>query len=358
MIKTPYTQDMMQRALEMAQKGQGFCAPNPAVGAVLVREGVIIAQGYHHGPGLPHAEVEAITACHDEDISDCDLYVTLEPCCHHGRTPPCTDLIIQKHIKHVYFGYYDPNPVVASRGQQLVRAAGIACDFVESAAINDFYQPYHFWWQHTRPYVTLKIAVTEDRRLAIDPVTGVECQRYTHQQRLQHDAMLTTINTIINDNPQFNARLIDASIKKPLYILDSQARLPLDANVLATCYPITIFHGVDADQEKISALAQKGVCCIAVPHTKNGLDLSECVNIIGADGRHSLWVEAGWRCFEGFVKNGFAERIIFYIAPQSPLKTRAFEFTYEQGQQREIEFEKMGEDVMVMLYDESVRPEG
>ena len=344
----------MQRALDMAAKGQGFCGPNPAVGAVLVRDGVIIAEGYHHGPGLPHAEVEAINACKDEDISDCELYVTLEPCCHHGRTPPCTDLIIKKRIKHVYFGYYDPNPIVAGRGQQLLQAEGIACDFVESNAINYFYQPYHFWWQHKRPYVTLKCAVTEDRRLAIDPITGRECQYYTHQQRLQHDAMLTTINTILHDDPQFNARLIDDSIKKPLYILDSNLRLPLDAKVLTTCHPITVFHCIDADKKKITALEQKGARCVAVSHSDMGLDLSVCLNTIGADGKHSLWVEAGWHCFQSFVNNGFAEQIIFYMAPKTSLKTQAFELLYEQGRQREILFEKMGEDVMITIFNSSL----
>jgi diaminohydroxyphosphoribosylaminopyrimidine deaminase/5-amino-6-(5-phosphoribosylamino)uracil reductase len=342
----------MQHALELATKGQGLCAPNPAVGAVLVRNNVVISEGFHHGPGLPHAEVEALFAVEDQDISDCELYVTLEPCCHHGRTPPCTDLIVQQKLHHVYFSYYDPNPLVAGRGQQLLREAGMACDFVENQAANDFYQPYQFWWQHKRPYVTLKCAITEARQLAIDPVTGIECQRYTQAQRIKHDALLTTIETILCDRPQFNARLIDDSIKKPLYILDSNARLPLDATVLLTCDPVTLFHADDADQQRIALLEQQGVRCVAISRLSHGLDLSACLQKIGADGKHSLWVEAGWTCVQSFLRAGFSERIIFYIAPKSALKTRAFEFIYEQGQQREITIQKAGADLIVILYNE------
>lgn len=345
------TQDFMQQALKMAKKGQGFCAPNPAVGAVLVRNGLIVSSGYHHRPGWPHAEVEVLAAFKDTDVSDCDLYVTLEPCCHHGRTPPCTDLIIQKRLKHVYFSYLDPNPIVAGRGQQVLRDAGIACDLVESDTINYFYEPYRFWWRYKRPYVTLKLAITEDRCLAIDPVTGIACQRYTHEQRLHHDALLTTISTIVHDNPWYNARLIDDTIKKPLYILDSNARLPLDANVLKSCSPVTIFHAINADKKRLVSLEQKGVCCIAVPRSPEGLDLEACLKKIGADGKHSLWVEAGWTCFQNFIKSGFSECIIFYIAPQTTLETREFQLIYEQGQNRKMYFNQAGDDVVVTLYN-------
>lgn len=337
----------MQHALKIAQKGQGFCAPNPAVGAVLVQQGVIIAEGFHQGPGLAHAEVEALAAFQDIDISDCDLYVTLEPCCHYGRTPPCTDLIIRKQLRHVYFGYFDPNPVVAGRGQQLLCEAGIACDFINYQPVHDFYKSYQFWWRHKRPYVTLKLAVTEDRRVAVDPITGKECQYYTHQQRLMHDALLTTVNTIIYDNPQYDVRLIDKTVKKPLYILDSDARLPLNARVLETCNPVIIFHAADADKGSLISLEQQGVRCMAVPRVGDGLDLSVCLEKIGADGKHSLWVEAGFTCFQGFVKSGFSEGITFYIAPHSGLKTHRYQFFYEAGHHRDIDFEVAGEDLII-----------
>lgn len=339
----------MQHALEVAKKGQGFCAPNPAVGAVLVRQGIVIAEGFHRGSGLSHAEVEVLAVCQDADISDCDLYVTLEPCCHYGRTPPCTDLIIRKQLSHVYFGYVDPNPVVSGQGQQLLREAGIACEFIASKAVHDFYKPYQFWWQYKRPYVTLKLAVTEDRRVAIGPITGKACQLYTHQQRLMHDALLATANTIIHDNPQYNARLIDAAVKKPLYVLDSDARLPLNARVLDSCAPVTVFHAGDADQKRLTLLEQKGVRCVAVPRLRDGLDLSVCLEKIGADGKHALWVEAGFGCFQSFVKSGFSEGIIFYIAPKTEGPTNSFHFIYEQGQEREIECVAMHDDMMIVL---------
>ena len=342
---------MMQQALDNAKKTQGFCAPNPAVGAVLVRNGKMIAAGYHRGPGSAHAEVDALRATEETELRDCDLYVTLEPCCHYGRTPPCTNLIIQKKLRHVYFGFLDPNPKIAGRGQQQLRDAGVLCDHINIPAIDNFYQPYQFWWQHKKPHVTLKLAITEDRCIAIAPTTGHECQQDTHHYRLTHDALLTTINTIIHDDPQFNARLMNLKIKKPLYILDSHARLALNARVLETCHPITIFHAPTADQQRLHLLTQKGIRTIAVPTCIEGLDLNVCLEHIHLDGKHTLWIEAGWTCFQSFVKNGFAERIIIYIASQHN-KTIAHPFTfyYEPGQPRDIKIELLGRDVKLMFY--------
>ena len=128
---------------------------------MIVKDDKIVGQGYHHGPGLPHAEVEAIRQA-GEQARGATLYVTLEPCCHHGKTPPCTELIIKTGIKQVYYGYRDPNPIVSGKGEQQLRAAGINCEFVEVAEINEFYRSYHHWHQTKLPWLTAKLALSLD----------------------------------------------------------------------------------------------------------------------------------------------------------------------------------------------------
>ena len=334
-------------ALEQAQQGLGQCAPNPAVGAVVVRNGRIIAHGYHHGPGLPHAEVEALQ--HLEYASDCELYVTLEPCCHRGRTPPCTDLIIAKQLKKVYFGYLDPNPVVAGQGQWLLQRAGIECEHLALAEVDSFYRSYHYWWQHQLPWVTTKLAISDRHEVAIGTLTNSACQQYTHEQRLQHDALLTTVATIIYDDPLYNARLVDATVKKPLYILDREARLPLTARILESCAPVVIFYH-QASASRIAALNEAGVECRQTSLDGSQLDPNNFLASIGADGRHSLWVEAGPTCFMSFLKQGFANEILLYIAAHNAdVKTRAFEFSYERGHERDIEFAHIDDNLLVKI---------
>lgn len=337
----------MLLALRQAQLGLGSCAPNPAVAAVVVRNGQCIAQGYHHGPGQPHAEVEALQSV--ESPSDCELYVTLEPCCHQGRTPPCTDFIISKRLKKVYFGYFDPNPAVAGRGQQLLQQAGIICEYLALPEIDLFYRPYHYWWQYQRPWVTAKLAISDQHEVAIGALTNSACQFFTHQQRLQHDALLTTVATIINDDPLYNARLIDPAIKKPLYILDREARLPLSARILQSCAPVIIFYH-QATDSRLAALVSAGVECRYTPLCGTQLDLNHCLMSIGADGRHSLWVEAGATCFSSFLRQGLAHKVLVYIAQHNmKIETQKFEFCYETGKSRQIDFIAMENDLLIVI---------
>ncbi|PHQ81448.1 MAG: riboflavin biosynthesis protein RibD [Coxiella sp. (in: Bacteria)] len=316
--------DPMRRALELAEVWQGRCAPNPAVGAVVVRDGKIIAEGAHQGPGLPHAEVMALN--HVESTDADELYVTLEPCCHQGRTPPCTDLIIDRGIKRVFFAYLDPNPEVAGRGQRRLIDAGIDCQQAPMAAVDLFYQPYKHWWHHKMPTVTLKLAITDAHSFAIDPLTGPECQRYTHQQRLQHDALLTTATTIAHDNPQMNGRLVDNTIKKPLYILDSTLRTPKTARVFDTCDPVTLLQA------------------------SNDLELKQCLKRIAEDGYHTLWIESGWKSASAFIRAGLVDKLIFYVASaQVNTNTQPFDFVYELGGPRDISIDRLGEDLLIQL---------
>ncbi len=327
----------MTLALEQAQRMQGFCSPNPAVGAVIVRNGKVLATGYHRGPGTVHAEVDVLNQV-SGTLEGCDLYITLEPCCHHGRTPPCTDLIIQRKPARVFFAAYDSNPQVASHGQQQVQAAGIVCEHLPVTAIDHFYRAYKSWWQYKRPLITAKIAITDRHEIAIDPITGPECQYYTHQQRYRHDAILTTIETVLVDNPQLNPRDIDANVKKPVYVLDSAGRLPSNSHIITTCAPVTVFYA-DAEYSRIKQLEAKGVRCIQIPlHKPHRLDLYACLDTIGHDGIQHLWVESGWTCFSAFLRLGLIDQALFYITTNVPADKRVkpIQFVYELGQAREI----------------------
>lgn len=310
----------LRKALSLAKVRRGFCAPNPAVGVVLVKEGKIIATGFHKRSGLPHAEVEAIRSA-GENAKGCDLYVTLEPCCHYGKTPPCTDLIIQSGIKSVYYGLRDPNSVVSGNGAQRLEKAGIRCFFIALPEINTFYESYHYWTEHKRPWVTAKLALSLDGKIAGlqgEPVvlTGEELKQYTFECRKKSDAILTTINTVLKDDPQLNVRLNGEEIKKTIYILDSDLRLPFTAMVHESAERIIIFHDKQADAKRKQTLIDKNIRCIEITRTKDGLDLSKILDVIGNNGIHDLWIEAGGHCFQSFLNKNLLNRALIYIAPK------------------------------------------
>ena len=310
----------LRKALSLAKIRRGFCAPNPAVGVVLAKEDKIIATGFHKRSGLPHAEVEAIRSA-GENAKGCDLYVTLEPCCHYGKTPPCTDLIIQSGIKSVYYGLRDPNSIVSGNGAQQLEKAGIRCFFIELPEINAFYESYHHWTKHKRPWATAKLALSLDGKIAGpkgEPVllTGQELKQYTFECRKKSDALLTTINTILKDDPKLNVRLDGEEIKKTIYILDSNLRLPFTAMIHESAERIIIFHEKQADKKQKKALIDKNIRCIEITRRKDGLDLSKIFDVIGNDGIHDLWIEAGGHCFESFLNNNLLNRALIYISPK------------------------------------------
>jgi diaminohydroxyphosphoribosylaminopyrimidine deaminase / 5-amino-6-(5-phosphoribosylamino)uracil reductase len=307
-------------ALKLAEQHRGFCAPNPSVGAVFVQNDSIISTGNHAGPGFAHAEVIAYQNL-SHPVDDLVLYVTLEPCCHWGRTPPCTDFIVKKGIKKVFYAFKDPNPKVAGKGERFLTDNGVYCQQISLPEINDFYESYSFWTQTQKPWVTCKLAMSLDGKIAdangnpLD-ITGEMARRYTHEWRMRSDALLTSAKTIIQDNPALNVRLSDKFIAKPLYILDSTLSLPLDAQVLTTAAKITVFHSQE-NKAKIDKLKDRKVNCHRIfPQEGGPTLLEEVTKIIGAEGVHDLWVEAGGRVFNSLIMEGLAHRSLIYIAPK------------------------------------------
>lgn len=343
----------LHQALALAEIQRGFCSPNPAVGAVIVRDNKILAKGYHRGPGHAHAEVAALQQLNAQQTAGATMYVTLEPCCHFGRTPPCTDALIASGIKRVIYGYEDPNPLVAGRGRSILNSHGIECELLAIPDINVFYQSYQYWHRTKKPFITAKIALTLDGKIAGDngqpiAITGDETNVLTHKNRKRSDAILTTVKTILSDDPQLNVRLDGAEIRKPLYILDSDLRLPSDAQVFRTASKITLFHkNTIPDTGKYESL---GARCVGIKADKEGLCLISLISIIGEDGIHDLWIEAGGKCFSAFVRNSLLQKAWIYIAPKW-LGSGMPAFEEDLGLEKtEIVWQQQGKDVLAEVY--------
>jgi len=312
-------ENFLKRALTLAQQRRGFCAPNPSVGAVLVKDGQIISEGFHESAGKNHAEVVVLNQTTNAKIST--LFLTLEPCGHHGRTPPCTDKIIESGVSKVVYAFSDPNPLVSGLGTGKLRAAGIECEQLALPEIDNFYQSYVHWTENKTPWVTAKLATSLDGKIAGPNgerinITEKEANQFTHENRLKSDAILTTAKTIAADDPLLNARNTANTVKKPLYILDSNLKTPLNAKIFESCKKVTIFY-YHLDAYRLDALQKRGAACISVVNDETGLDLTQVLNKIGEDGIHDLWVEAGGACFNAFARQGLLNKAFICIAPKT-----------------------------------------
>lgn len=314
-------QKFLLQALKLAEIRRGFCAPNPAVGAVLVKAGRVIAKGYHWASGEPHAEKMALAEVNHEAYG-ASLYVTLEPCCHWGKTAPCTELIIKSGIAEVIYGINDPNPLMNGRGVKLLQAAGVKCQQLSLPEINLFYRSYNYWLARQRPWVTAKLALSLDGKIAQAggksiAITGPDLAIYTHQCRERTDAILTTAVTLNRDNSRLNVRLQGKTVKKPVFVLDSKLTLRKDLHIYQTAAELTVFHLKSVDPAKLARLQQKGVHCVAIAAVAGRLDLQQVMAYIGAAGRHDLWVEAGGQCFEALLAAQLINTVLIYLSPKT-----------------------------------------
>lgn len=309
--------DYLLEALQLAEERRGYCAPNPSVGAIIVQNGQIIARGNHVACGMDHAEVNALKNA-TKSVLGATMYVTLEPCSHHGRTPPCTDAIISAGISRVFYGYRDPNPVVDGTGADKLNAANIPCEPIQLPQIDDFYKSYTKWVRTKQPTITAKLAISLDNIIAGPngeriAITGPDAKQQTYLHRRRSDAILTTAKTVIADDPELSVVIDNITEHKPIYIIDRRLSTPLTAKLLSRPENITLFHGKQYDS---SAFQANKIRCVPITETSDGLDLQEIVNLIGADGVHDLWLEAGGRCFNAFLNQGLAKRAFIYVAPK------------------------------------------
>lgn len=341
------------KSLNLAKQRLGFCSPNPAVGAVIVGlDGKVLSYGYHEGPGKPHAEIEALDKL-KYLATGATIYVTLEPCCHYGRTPPCTRAIIASGIKRVVYGYQDPNPIVAGQGVKQLIEAGIECEYIFLKEIEEFYESYSFWHQHKIPFVTAKIAMSLDGKIAGGnnqsiKLTGHDLDIFTHEQRRNHDAILTTATTVNCDNPRLNVRLGNETYAKPLYVLDRELKISKHSTIFSSASSVTLFHSEEVGKNKIIDFVSMGICCIPIKEVSEKLFLEDVLKKIGEDGFYSLWVEAGGKCFSSFIKENLLQKILIYISPKLLGKgVPAFDGSILLGKSNEIvEWKQYGHDML------------
>ncbi|MCR4842858.1 MAG: bifunctional diaminohydroxyphosphoribosylaminopyrimidine deaminase/5-amino-6-(5-phosphoribosylamino)uracil reductase RibD [Eubacterium sp.] len=312
----------MRRALELAARGMGHTNPNPMVGAVIVRDGKIIGEGYHEKCGEGHAEVNAFAHC-TEDPEGADMYVTLEPCSHYGKTPPCADLIVSKKIKNVYVGALDPNPKVSGRGIKKIRDAGIHVESgilaQESIDLNEVFMKYIV---NKDPFVALKWAMTLDGKIATCTgesqwISSEESRAHSQTLRARYAAILAGVGTVIADNPRLTCRLEGEN--SPLrIILDTSFRVPEDSLVFTeqdVAKTIVAVGGV-TDTEKKARLEEKGVEIFEAGTDASGVvDIKCLLAELGQRQIDSVLVEGGGGVEGSFVSQGLADRVYAYIAP-------------------------------------------
>ena len=314
-------EQFMRAALLEAKKGCGFVNPNPMVGAVIVKDGAIIGRGYHRKYGGPHAERIALASCYPAPPGS-TLYVTLEPCCHYGKTPPCTEAILESGIPTVVIGTPDPNRLVAGKGIKILRDAGIEviCGVLaeECRELNEVFFHYIIKKQ---PFVVMKYAMTADGKIATVSgkskwITGEAAREHVHRSRHRYAGIMVGIGTVLADDPLLTCRL--PGCRNPVRILcDSDLRIPLGSKIVQTAREVETLIATAAPQnEKSEALRRKGVR-ILPSATKNGrVDLSALLAELGERGIDSILIEGGAELQGNALECGIVNKLQVYIAPK------------------------------------------
>ncbi len=314
----------MNKALDLALQGRGYTSPNPLVGAVVVKNGVVVGQGFHEAVGQNHAEVNALNDAGEAAIG-ATLYVNLEPCNHFGRTPPCTQRILQAGVKRVVAAMQDPNPDVKGGGNDYLRSYGIeVTEGVGEKRARKINEAFIKYIQTQRPFVTLKCAATLDGRIAARTgdakwITGERSREYVHHLRHAADAILVGIGTVKADNPSLTTRLKDIRAKDPLrVILDTKLSIDTNAKVLQLKSDAStiIVAGDSVSATKKKRIEQQGVQVISVTLKDEKIDLNALTERLGSMGVTSLLIEGGSRVIASAMSAGVVDKINFFFAPK------------------------------------------
>ena len=355
----------MKRALTLARKGIGKTSPNPAVGCVIVKNGVIVGEGWHKKAGGPHAEIHALTMA-GAAARGSDVYVTLEPCCHSGKTPPCSDALIQAGVRRVVAGMHDPNPRVSGGGLAALEQAGIetSCGLLEQAcrAIN---LPFLKHITTGRPYVTYKCAMTLDGNIAT--ITGesrwISCEEsrtYVHRMRARMDAVMVGVDTVIADNPQLTVRHVRG--RNPLrVIVDTRLRTP--ESVLVLSRPLsskTIIATTESNPRVHLRYLKQGATILVCDEFDGRVSMMDLLQKLGTTGVQSLLLEGGSRLAGDMLQHGLIDELVFFVAPKIIGNNGFAPFTLQgitsMTQAVKLEFTdvcRIGSDIVV-----TARPEG
>ena len=363
----------MRRAIELAKKGSGHVNPNPLVGAVIVRDGEIIGEGYHECYGQLHAERNAIANAkkRGNSLEGSTIYVTLEPCCHYGKTPPCTEAIIEEKIAKVVVGSDDPNPLVSGKGFQMLREKGIEVipHFLkeECDAINHVF--FHYIRTGT-PYVAMKYAMTMDGKIACYTgdskwVTGEKSRAHVQTLRNHYKGIMAGIGTVLADDPMLNCRIEGG--RDPIRIIaDSHLRIPMDSQLVRTAgqQPLIVACLPDADEEKAAQLQEKGVEVLRIPgvttaditvEQKEVISLPVLMKELGARKIDGILLEGGGQLNESALQAGIVDRIYCYIAPKifggaqakTPVEGQGLTRAADAWQFNRIGMQEFGQDILL-----------
>ena len=361
-------EEYMRRALELARKGEGHTSPNPMVGCVVVKDGRIISEGYHEKYGEFHAERNALTRC-TEDTAGADLYVTLEPCCHQGKTPPCTDIIIEKKIARVFVGSMDSNPLVAGKGVQILRDHGIYVETgildAECRKLNEVF--YHYIATKT-PFVVMKYAMTLDGKFACATgvskwVTGEIARTQVHRMRGRYRGIMVGIGTVLADDPMLNCR-VEGGVDPVRIICDSNLHIPTESQIVKTASDIETIVACSQEaleserkQEKIRRLKEAGIQIIGTEGA-HGVNLVELMKKLGGQNIDSILLEGGGTLNASALEDGIVNKVYAYIAgkliggmdARSPVEGMGIDRMADAITLQNVEIEKLGDDFCIVGY--------
>ena len=361
-------EEYMRRALELARKGEGHTSPNPMVGCVVVKDGRIISEGYHEKYGEFHAERNALTRC-TEDTAGADLYVTLEPCCHQGKTPPCTDIIIEKKIARVFVGSMDSNPLVAGKGVQILRDHGIYVETgildAECRKLNEVF--YHYIATKT-PFVVMKYAMTLDGKIACATgdskwVTGEIARTQVHRMRGRYRGIMVGIGTVLADDPMLNCR-VEGGVDPVRIICDSNLHIPTESQIVKTASDIETIVACSQEaleserkQEKIRRLKEAGIQIIGTEGA-HGVNLVELMKKLGGQNIDSILLEGGGTRNASALEDGIVNKVYAYIAgkliggmdARSPVEGMGIDRMADAITLQNVEIEKLGDDFCIVGY--------
>ena len=369
-------QKYMRRAIELAWGGMGYASPNPMVGAVIVKDGRIIGEGFHRRCGELHAERDAFAHL-TEDAAGAEMYVTLEPCCHYGKQPPCTLAVVEHGIRKVYIGSRDPNPLVSGKGATFLRENGIEVieDFLREEC--DRLNPEFFHFISTgKPYVVMKYAMTADGKIATKTgdskwITGEAARKNVHMERSRYAAILAGIGTVLADDPMLNARIdteethggflegYDVTLPDPVHqpvrvIADAHLRIPMESNVVKSAREYrTIIVCAEAAENKKRQLTEAGAEVLVLPGEDGEVSLTKLMEYLGENRIASVYIEGGGTIHEAAVRAGIVNKVSAYIGPKvfggrdakTPVEGSGFARVADSMQLRLTGLHRLGEDV-------------
>ncbi len=323
-MTTPPANDekYMQRALRLAIRGQGRVEPNPMVGCVIVKHGRVLGAGYHRRFGGPHAEIEALRNC-SESPRGATVYVTLEPCCHHGKTPPCVDALLDAGVARVVAPHADPNPNVSGRGFATLRKHGMTIDIGPGAApATQLNAPFFKLMRQQRPWLILKWAQSLDGKIATHTgnakwISDEACRNHAHRVRARLDGIIVGVGTVLHDNPLLTARTERPKRIATRIVLDTKLRTPANCQLVQTAreIPTWIFHSATAPRRHATTLRTAGCVLHHIRQTKRGLSLTQVLDILGHHPMTNVLVEGGSALLGNFHDQQLADEYHIYVAP-------------------------------------------